>query len=84
MSSEKKTPLSLLQKMRQTAKEQKSYGGDFVDEPAKVNVRTCPNCGAGRAQQDGLTHCTYCGFEFLSVQLTDGIHIKKEDNAQNQ
>ncbi len=83
MSTEKKSPLSLLQKMKQTAKEQKSYGGDIEDEAPKVNVSTCPNCGAGRAQPDGLTHCAYCGFEFLSVKLSDGIHIKKEDNSQN-
>ena len=48
-----------------------------MEEPAKVDTRTCPNCGAGRAEQDGLTHCGYCGFEFLSVQLSDGINIKK-------
>lgn len=82
MNENKKT-LSLLERMKQKAVEQKSYGGKFVEEPAKVNARTCPNCGAGRAEQDGLTHCAYCSFEFLSVKLTDGINIKKEDNSQN-
>ncbi len=82
MNENKKT-LSLLERMKQKAVEQKSYGGDFVEESAKVNARTCPNCGAGRAEQDGLTHCAYCSFEFLSVKLTDGINIKKEDNSQN-
>jgi uncharacterized Zn finger protein (UPF0148 family) len=80
MSAEKK-PMSLLEKMKKKALEQKSYGGDFVEESAKVNARVCPNCGAGRAVNDGLTHCAYCGFEFLSVKLTDGIHLKKEDNS---
>jgi uncharacterized Zn finger protein (UPF0148 family) len=81
MSENKKT-LSLLERMKQKAVGQKSYGGEYIEEPAKVNARTCPNCGAGRAEQDGLTHCAYCSFEFLSVKLTDGINIKKEDNSQ--
>jgi uncharacterized Zn finger protein (UPF0148 family) len=80
---EEKKPLSLLERMKQKALEQKSYGGEFVEESAKVNARACPNCGAGRAVQDGLTHCAYCGFEFLSVKLTDGINIKKQDNSPN-
>ncbi|HEX6432293.1 MAG TPA: hypothetical protein VF008_31590 [Niastella sp.] len=81
--AENNKPLSLLEKMKQKAVQQKSYGGEFVEESAKMNAGTCPNCGAGRAEQDGLTHCAYCGFEFLSVKLTDGINIKKEDNSQN-
>ncbi|MDR0800944.1 hypothetical protein [Fluviicola sp.] len=82
MEENKKT-LSLLERMKQKAVEQKSYGGEYVEQSANVNTKTCPNCGAGRAQQDGLTHCAYCGFEFLSVKLTDGIHIKESDNSQN-
>lgn len=82
MEENKKT-LSLLERMKQKATEQKSYGGAYIEESAKVNTRTCPNCGAGRAEHDGLTHCAYCSFEFLSVKLTDGINIKKEDNTQN-
>lgn len=79
---ENKKPLSLLEKMKQKAMQQKSYGGESIEESAKVNTRTCPNCGAGRTQQDGLTHCAYCDFEFLSVTLSDGINIKKEDNSK--
>lgn len=82
MGTEKNNARSLLQKIRQTTQQQKTYGGNREDEPAKVTARTCPNCGAGRAQGDGLTHCAYCGFGFLSVTLGDGIHIKKEDNSQ--
>lgn len=81
--AEEKKPLSLLERMKQKALEQKSYGGEFKEEAAKLNARVCPNCGAGRAANDGLTHCGYCGFEFLSVKLTDGIHIKKQDNSPN-
>ncbi|RZL69699.1 MAG: hypothetical protein EOO93_00815 [Pedobacter sp.] len=79
---EKKKTLSILEKMKLKAMEQKPYGGEFLEEDAKVNARTCSNCGAGRAKQDGLTHCAYCGFEFLSVKLSDGINIKKEDNSR--
>lgn len=78
---ENKKPLSLLEKMKQKAREQKMYGGEQEDKAAGMKARDCPNCGAGRMQQDGLTHCAYCGFEFLSVTLTDGINIKKEDNS---
>ncbi|TPD66994.1 hypothetical protein [Flavobacterium microcysteis] len=79
---EQKHTHCLLEKLKQKAKEQKFYGNDYVEEPAKLNSRTCTNCGAGRAKEDGLTHCAYCGFEFLSIQLTDGIHLKKEDNSR--
>ena len=82
MMEENKKPLTLLEKMKQKAMEQKSYGGEFTEEAAKINAKTCPNCGAGRAEQDGITHCAYCSFEFLSVTLSDGIHIKKEDNSK--
>lgn len=83
MAEEKKpSSLSLLARMKQKVKEQKPYGGEFKPEEAKLKIRVCPNCGAGRSQTDGLTHCTYCGFEFLAVQLNDGIHIKKEDNSK--
>ena len=82
MEEEKKTPLSFIQKMKQKAINQKSYGGNSVMEEAKIIVRDCPNCGAGRAKQEGLTHCAYCDFEFLSVRLTDGINIKKEHNSK--
>jgi hypothetical protein len=31
----------------------------------------CPACGAREAKQRGLTHCAYCGYEFIK-------EIKKE------
>ncbi len=77
----KKNPLQLLKEMKKKATEQVSYGGEFKEEAAKVHIKDCPNCGAGRAQEDGLTHCAYCKFEFMSVTLTDGINIKKENNS---
>lgn len=78
---ENKKSLSLIERMKLKAINQKSYGGEYVDEQAKMNIRDCPNCGAGRAKQEGLTHCAYCNFEFMAATLTDGIYIKKEDNS---
>jgi uncharacterized Zn finger protein (UPF0148 family) len=79
---EKKSSLSFLEKLKQKANEQKAYGGEFIAKDAAIEAKTCPNCGAGRAKQDGITHCAYCGFEFITVTLTDGINIKKEDNSK--
>ena len=45
---ENKKPLSLIEKMKQRAQQHKHYGGEYIEEAAKVNARTCPNCGAGR------------------------------------
>ncbi|MFB9076552.1 hypothetical protein ACFFLS_25070 [Flavobacterium procerum] len=72
---------SFLDRLKEKAKNQSNYGGDPEISEAKMQLKDCPNCGAGRAKQDGLTHCAYCGFEFLSVKLTDGVYIKKEDNS---
>lgn len=77
-------PLSFVEKMKLKAQNQKSYGIDAdAFQEAKLQVSDCPNCGAGRAKQDGLTHCAYCGHEFLAVRLSDGIFIKKEDNSNS-
>lgn len=78
---EKKPILSYIEKLKLKAESQKSYGVDCEPFDASMDVKDCPNCGAGRAKQDGLTHCAYCGFEFLSIKLTDGLFIKKEDNS---
>jgi len=78
---EKKKTLTYLQKLRQKAMEQKNYGGEINKEEAKIEARDCPNCGAGRAYRDGLTNCAYCGFTFITTTLSDGIHIKKENNS---
>ena len=78
---EEKKVNSFLERLKQKAQEQTNYGGETEMGEAKMNAKDCPNCGAGRAKQDGVTHCAYCGFEFLSVKLTDGLYIKKEDNS---
>lgn len=79
--SEEQKPLSFVEKMKLKAQSQKNYGGDMEIRDANMGARDCPNCGAARAKQDGLTHCAYCSFEFIAAPLSDGIHIKKEDNS---
>ncbi|PAM94819.1 hypothetical protein B4N84_10220 [Flavobacterium sp. IR1] len=78
---EEKKVNSFLDKLKQRAQNQTNYGGDFETNEAQLNTRDCPNCGAGRAKKDGITNCAYCGFEFLTIKLTDGVYIKKEDNS---
>lgn len=68
---------SFLQKLKEKQSQQEAS----KKEAPKMAATACPNCGAGRAKQDGLTHCAYCGFEFIAVQLSNGIHLKKEDNS---
>lgn len=79
---EDKSPKSFLQKLREKAAAQGNYGGAAEASDAGMKVRDCPNCGAARTKQDGLTRCAYCGFAFMDIRLSDGIHIKKEDNSQ--
>jgi uncharacterized protein (DUF983 family) len=81
---EDKKVSSFLEQLKKKAKEQEHYGGKTEIAAAAIAARTCPNCGAGRALQDGVTHCAYCGFEFMSVRLTDGVHLKKENNSGQQ
>ncbi len=78
-------PLSFVEKMKLKAQSQKTYGIDENNafKEAKMDAADCPNCGAGRAKQEGLTHCAYCGHEFLAIKLTDGIFIKREDNSNS-
>ncbi len=74
--------LSYIEKMKLKAAAQQNYGGKVDSAPAKMEAVDCPNCGAGRAKQEGVTNCAYCGFTFIQVTLTDGLHIKKEDNSK--
>ncbi|MFD2909151.1 hypothetical protein ACFSX9_10425 [Flavobacterium ardleyense] len=82
MEEQVNKPLSYLEKLKLKTTSQQHYGGVSKTEEATVGARTCINCGAGRAKEDGLTKCGYCGFEFLTVKLSDGLHIKKEDNSK--
>lgn len=72
---------SFLEKLKEKAAAQENYGGEAAASGAQIDAVACPNCGAGRAKHDGVTHCAYCGFEFLAVKLGDGLHIKSSDNS---
>lgn len=73
---------SFLERLKEKAKQQENYGGEAEVTGARIDARDCPNCGAGRAKRDGITHCAYCGFAFMEKKMTDGIFIKKEDNSK--
>lgn len=79
MSNNQDKSLSFLQRLHQQAKSQTPYGGAVKAESAKVSVIACPNCGAPRAKADGLTQCAFCGYEFMAVELSDGLYLKKEE-----
>lgn len=72
--------LSFVERMKLKALEQKREA--FIEKQAGVITNTCPNCGSGRAKEDGLTRCAYCGFEFIAHRLSNGIHIKNSDNSK--
>jgi len=72
---------SFIEKLKEKAAQQVNYGGTYEASDAKMGAESCPNCGAGRTRQDGITHCAYCGFEFIATTLTDGMFINKSDNS---
>ncbi|MDR2122471.1 MAG: zinc ribbon domain-containing protein [Flavobacteriaceae bacterium] len=76
--------INFLQNMTDLSLKQKNYAETKEAAEAKTETKLCPNCGAPRAKQDGLTHCAYCGHKFIDTTLTDGIYIKKEDNSKNE
>ena len=80
--NDEKPKLSLIEKLKIQAKSQTNLGGDFLNNKSKLATINCPNCGAGRAKQDGVTKCTYCNHEFISTKLDDGIHLKTTDNTE--
>lgn len=82
MSEEKKPVNSFLQKLKQKTANQKLYGGNAEEKAAEMSAKDCPNCGAGRAKLDGVTHCAYCGFEFITTKITKGLHIDESDNSK--
>ncbi len=76
--------MPFLERMKQRSQAQKKYGDDIFQpkDMAEIDTQDCPNCGAGRAKRDGVTHCAYCGYEFIQTTLDDGIYITKEDNSR--
>jgi ribosomal protein L37E len=81
MAEEKKRISAYLEQLKHKVENQENYGGEITNEEAKMDIRDCPECGAGRAFQKGLTACAYCGFIFMDTRLTDGVNIKKENNS---
>lgn len=77
MSDSSEKPQNFLRQLRQKAASQTPYGGVTQEQSAKISAVTCPNCGAPRAREDGLTRCAFCGHEFMGVKLSDGLHLKK-------
>lgn len=75
-----KKPLPLIERLKQQAAGQQREQVTIAD--AQTQVTTCTNCGAGRAKQDGLTHCAYCGYAFTAHRMSEGIHINQRDNSQ--
>jgi DNA-directed RNA polymerase subunit RPC12/RpoP len=78
---EENKKLSFIERMKQRATSQQTYGGKSTETTAETASTACPNCGASRAKQDGLTQCAYCGHAFINTTLTDGHYIKKSDNS---
>lgn len=81
MDSEKKPIKKFLQHLIQKTANQKHYGGEVEDKKAEIDVKDCPNCGAGRAKNDGVTHCAYCGHEFIRTKITKGLYLDDQDNS---
>lgn len=81
MAEEKKRISAYLEQLKHKVENQENYGGEITNEEAKMDIRDCPECGAGRAFQKGLTACAYCGFIFMDTKLTDGVNIRKENNS---
>lgn len=73
--------LSMIERLKLQAKNQENLAGDFINKPANLETVDCSNCGAARAKHKGVTKCAYCGFEFITTTLDDGIHIKTSDNS---
>jgi DNA-directed RNA polymerase subunit RPC12/RpoP len=75
--------LNFLRSMTAISLGQKNYAEAETKEVAAAEAKTCPNCGAPRAKQDGLTRCAYCGFKFMDTRLSNGIYLTEEDNSKN-
>lgn len=80
-NTEKNNTQSYLDRLKKQAISQENYGAEIKYNEAKVQVYDCPECAAARAPGDGLTVCAYCGYKFMTVKLSDGIHIKKVNNS---
>lgn len=73
-------PVSFVQRLKELAESQKREASEITS--ATSTVVCCPKCGAGRAANDGLARCAYCGHRFIQTSLGEGIHIGHEDNSR--
>lgn len=80
--SEGEKKMSFVERMKQRALEQEKFGGKMEDTAAEMKAQDCPNCGAGRAKHDGVTHCAYCGFEFINTTIGKGVYLSEKDNSK--
>lgn len=81
MSQQSDRTKDFLANLRQKPQAQRHYGGAVSPASAKLTHLACPHCGAGRSPADGLTRCAYCGHEFMTVVLGDGLTITQQDNS---
>lgn len=64
MTDEKKPVPNFMQKLKERAADKRRYGHEMENKSeAGTSAIACPNCGAARAKDDNLTHCSYCGIE---------------------
>lgn len=80
--SDNQPKLSIIERLKLQSQQQEQLAGDFMNKPAQLDTQDCPNCGASRAKQDGVTKCAYCNFEFISKKIDDGINLKSTDNSK--
>lgn len=80
MNTPDKQRISLVERLKKQVLEQKRE--PIVLEKSNTTMLQCPDCGAGRAKVDGLTHCAYCGRQLIEIVLNDGINITSKDNSQ--
>lgn len=78
MSDSPEKPQAFLRQLRQKAASQTPYGGIAQAQAPRISAITCPNCGAPRAQADGLVRCAYCEHEFMRIAIGDGLHLKQQ------
>jgi len=55
-------------KIAKNAKNTKSKSiSEAEKKEAKIESRTCEQCGAPRPKNTNLTTCAYCGYEFMII-----------------
>lgn len=60
---------SIVERLRRQALESKKAETAFRSERLETETRTCPGCGAGRAEAHGVKECRYCGHVFIAADI---------------